>query len=376
MHQTLSRIDYILASPACFSEITNVEIKSCELSDHSVVLAHLSLLGAPPRPSRWQFNTSLLKNEEFSVFFRNSLTTFIDLNAGSVDDPRILWDAIKGSIRDSSISFSSHLKKNRLLKIKELEETLTELEAKWQHTLNDALLGRITVIRTELNSLLRQRAEFLMHRTRGTYYFNGSRPSHLLALGLKQNEKFSNTSIIKSPLRTSTEPGEINAEFKTFYSNLYTSEVILDPDILKNFFHDLDLPSLTEEESESLNTPISLEELRKALVNMKRGKSPGWDGIPPELYLAFWDILGSPLFDMINAVINKGAFTAGTNTAVITVLPKPNKDPSLCSNYRPLSPLNGDVHLYAKVLATCLEMYLAKLIHNSQTGFITVFLNC
>lgn len=73
---------------------------------------------------------------------------------------------------------------------------------------------------------------------------------------------------------------------------------------------------------------------------------------------------------MINAMINEGAFSLGANTAIITVIPKPNKDPSQCSNYRPLSLLNGDVKLFAKVLVTCLETYLTKLIHNDQSGFI------
>lgn len=219
-HKTYSRIDYLLASPTSFSEIHNSTIIPCALSDHSIVSSYLTLLGAPPRAPRWRFNTTLLKNEDFCAFFRNALTTFIEINAGSVGDPRILWDAIKGSIRDSSISFSSHLKKNRLIKITELEDTLSQLEAKQQSTQTDVLLGKISATRTELNSLLRQRAEFLMHRTRRTYYFNGPRPGHLLALRLKQNEKHSNVLAIKSPHRTFTEPGEINSAFKTFYSEL------------------------------------------------------------------------------------------------------------------------------------------------------------
>ena len=67
-HQTFSRIDYLLASPTSFSKIHSVSIKPCSLSDHSLVSAHLTLLGTPPRASRWRFNTSLLKNEDFCVF--------------------------------------------------------------------------------------------------------------------------------------------------------------------------------------------------------------------------------------------------------------------------------------------------------------------
>lgn len=68
----------------------------------------------------------------FLLFSQKKLNTFNDVNAGSVDDPRFVWDAIKGCIRDSSISFSSHLNKSRRNKINELENTLTQLQAQHQ----------------------------------------------------------------------------------------------------------------------------------------------------------------------------------------------------------------------------------------------------
>jgi len=57
-----------------------------------------------------------------------------------------------------------------------------------------------------------------------------------------------------------------------------------------------------------LNTPISLNELKDALTLMKRGKSPGWDGISSEFYLSFWDQRGQPLFNMIHHSIRVGFF--------------------------------------------------------------------
>lgn len=105
---------------------------------------------------------------------------------------------------------------------------------------------------------------------------------------------------IQTLTTTFTKPGEINIEFKTFCSTLYTSEVMLNADSCQNY----ELLSLSSQDSEKL-VPIILEELRKALVSMKKGKSTDWDGIPPELYLAFWDIPGPPMLDMINTAIDK-----------------------------------------------------------------------
>lgn len=73
---------------------------------------------------------------------------------------------------------------------------------------------------------------------------------------------------------------------------------------------------------------------------------------------------------MINHSIQMGSFNNSTNMASITLLPKPNKDLTQCGNYRPLSPLNSDMKLFAKVLATPLEAFMIKLVHNDQIGFI------
>ena len=60
---------------------------------------------------------------------------------------------------------------------------------------------------------------------------------------------------------------------------------------------------------------------------MKKGESPGWDGIPPEVYLVFWDCLGQFMLQMITTSIDRGFFDMDANSAILTVLLKPNKDP-------------------------------------------------
>ncbi len=56
--------------------------------------------------------------------------------------------------------------------------------------------------------------------------------------------------------------------------------------------------------------------------------------------------------------------------ASISLLLKKDKDPLSCSSYRPISLLNVDVKILAKVLALCLESVLPTIISSDQTGFI------
>ncbi|XP_068089234.1 vomeronasal type-2 receptor 26-like [Hyperolius riggenbachi] len=57
--------------------------------------------------------------------------------------------------------------------------------------------------------------------------------------------------------------------------------------------------------------------------------------------------------------------------AHITVIPKPEKDPNYCVNYRPISLINIDLKLFAKMLAERLKPLLPKIIHTDQAGFVS-----
>ena len=49
---------------------------------------------------------------------------------------------------------------------------------------------------------------------------------------------------------------------------------------------------------------------------------------------------------------------------------KKGKDPVECTSYRPISLMNSDVKLFAKVLALRMEPFMNKLVHPDQTGSI------
>ena len=83
---------------------------------------------------------------------------------------------------------------------------------------------------------------------------------------------------------------------------------------------------------------------------MKKEKSPGWDGIPPEFYATFWEELWYYALDMMLAAAENSSFVRDVNVALLTVLPKPKKDPLFCNNYKPLSILCAELKVYAKVL--------------------------
>ncbi len=74
--------------------------------------------------------------------------------------------------------------------------------------------------------------------------------------------------------------------------------------------------------------------------------------------------------NMISASVENGSFISDANSAIISVIPKPSKDRTLCCKYRSLSILNSKVKVYARVLANRMEPYMTELVHHDQTGFI------
>ena len=183
-HKTHSRIDFIFASKNIASGIKKCSLIPMAISDHKAVYSTVSLNNRPARAAKWRLNTTLLKDEQFQKQFQEKLSDFLQINKNSVADPRIIWDATKGFIRNNAISYSSYLKKTRLHTLQQLEAQLAELDHSLQCNYNENIAIQLETVKKEINSILRSQSEFYMHRVRQNYYFNGSRPSHLLAMKL------------------------------------------------------------------------------------------------------------------------------------------------------------------------------------------------
>lgn len=103
---------------------------------------------------------------------------------------------------------------------------------------------------------------------------------------------------------------------------------------------------------------------------MQSGKAPGPDGYPIAFFKKNADKLISLLLDMFNDSLDRGALPQTLTEASITLLLKPGKQESDCSSDCPISLLNSDYKILAKVLAIQLESVMSDIIPPDQTGFM------
>ncbi len=177
------------------------------------------------------------------------------------------------------------------------------------------------------------------------------------------------SAIKSSDDQVTTNPVAINYIFKGFYTNLYKAETDFDEPICKQYLDKWELPRISQIDKESLEAPLSLEELHVSLKSLQKGKSPGLDGLPPELYLEIWDLVGILMLNSFNFAIEHGVFHRD-QTSLISLLLKKRKDPLDCSSYRPISLIPCDLKIYAKVFASRMEKVIHSLTKEDQTGFI------
>lgn len=137
-----------------------------------------------------------------------------------------------------------------------------------------------------------------------------------------------------------------------------------------NFLDNLDIPHIDAAVADDLDRPLELDEILKGLQLMQSGKAAGLDSFPSDFYKRFAKQLVTLLLDMYNDSLVNGSLPLTLTQASISLILKRDKNPDECGSWRPISLLNSDVKLLAKVLASRLDPCLPKIISEDQTGFI------
>lgn len=117
------------------------------------------------------------------------------------------------------------------------------------------------------------------------------------------------------------------------------------------------------------NTEVTAAEVSRALKHSAPGKAPGLDGLPVDVWRKCSTTVAPLLARLYTAMGRRQQLPQGFLDGLVVTLHK--KGPrELPSNYRPITLLNSDYRVLAKVMATRLRAVQGPIIQPEQTGFL------
>uniref|UniRef100_A0A3Q1F1B9 Reverse transcriptase domain-containing protein n=1 Tax=Acanthochromis polyacanthus TaxID=80966 RepID=A0A3Q1F1B9_9TELE len=109
--------------------------------------------------------------------------------------------------------------------------------------------------------------------------------------------------------------------------------------------------------------------MRGMIISYTR-KCPGEDGFPLEFFKVMKGKINDLLLRVFNRSFEESKLPESMYRANITLIAKKNRNPDLCSSYRPISLFNVDNKILSKILALRLEKVVNSIVDADQTGFI------
>ena len=337
----LSRLDYILVSSNLANNVDDSDIVTGVKSDHSIVICKISTNNPPKGKGFWKLNCHFLRHDaDFVSFIKNKISEFKEFRSDTSCSPHVIWDAFKLL----AITFNIVAERNEL----------DSLETQLDKTFDQETAGLI----------VRSRIKSAEHGEKSSRYFCN--------LEKRSNDK-KNIFILKNNLgSTISNQMDIIQELQSFYQSLYFSSST--PDNTNNITQILDkldiMPHMSDDSKIQLNRPFTKAGILTSLKSLNLNRTPGYDGLLAEFYIVFFNDICDMLLDCFNYSFEKGFMSSTQRTGVITLLPKKDKDPHLIKKHRPISLLNTDYKIIAKVMANRLKGCLHEIIHEDQTGFM------
>ena len=238
----------------------------------------------------------------------------------------------------------------------------------------ETLQDNIKRLKEEEDMMITSNTNGAALRSQCQFYEEGDRNSKFF-LNLEKHQARK-----KSISKLRTEEGnlidtqqDILKEEERYYKKLYSSSLQENNEeqrqIEKDIFSTNEV-KVDEDLHSKLVEPIGEEELKKIIMKSPKGKSPGVDGYTTEFYQFFWHTLKKHMIKAFNESLTEGSLCTSQKRGIISLIPKPNKDPELLKNWRPITLLNQDYKYLAKCLADRCQDIIPRIVSTDQSGFV------
>ena len=359
-----SRIDLFGVPYVWVPSVSSCDIVPCPFSDHCAVLLSVTVPDVvPPGPGLWKLNTSILEDDEYFALisqlwesWRASIPRFPSLAKW--------WEKGKSLIKGATIRYccgrSTARSKNRDLLVRLAEHLKAKIDA-----------GSVSCL-APYQGVLAQLAKFDLETAKGAQVRSRIRwveegetsSAYFFRLEKKNAADRWISALRESDGTIVSSPSDLCDSFASFYGSLFSAEAT-DPSVQASLL--ANLPSaLSSEQASQCEGHLTAGECFLALQGMARRKAPGLDGLPMEFYLKFWNVLGVDLVSVLNSCFVSGSLSLSQRRGVISLSFKKGDrlDPR---NWRPITLLNVDYKLAARVIAGRLLKVIHLVVDKDQT---------
>jgi exodeoxyribonuclease III len=367
------RLDYILVNDNMLEKCFDCTISSIAQSDHRMVCMKFRLTTIPRGPSYYKFNDSLLHDQVFVNKMNNFITEFETeyqtLNA------QCKWDLCKLKMKELSMAYSKEKCMLHRQKMTSLNKKLDELDSKLAvDPQNDILLQEKQKIKQEVELDEMNKAKSAQIRAREKFITDGEKNTRYF-LNL---EKVRGSNKIIENLKTTqgniTSQTDILAEQVSFFKDGFTNKTQFDQHKAEMFTAQLDIPQLSQNHKDQIDSnliELPEDEILAALKSLNNSSAPGLSGLTTSFIKFFWSKLKGMLVNSLRSAYSKGEMSISQKKAVITLIYKEKGLPrDELKNYRPISILEIDYKILAKLLAFRLAKVIQTLVNEDQVGFI------
>ena len=378
-----SRLDYFFISEHLLNRLKDVKIHPGIHSDHSLLELKLDPINEEQRGRGfWKFPEYLLHDMEYVTKTKELIRR--KLVEHQIDDLGFKWDMIKMEVRNFTVPYCSHKKKEKLKHEKELNEQYNILFSTINTNASVPVdtLNEFYRIKRELELLEKEHARGIIVRSKVQCVEEGEKCTSYFLRQERNNYENKHIIKLKDPSNGNNivdSPQEILSLEKRFYENLYAdkSNPNQAAESEDKIFRGLNFPKISEEDKSACERELSESEILKSVKAMKQGKSPGTCGLTSEWYKFFWIDIKDILTASINYNLSQGKLSLEQRRGILTLIPKKDKDRLYLKNWRPLTLLNTDYKILAKALSNRLLKILPFVVEDDQTGYISGrFIGC
>lgn len=360
-----SRLDRFYTSNALLKDLYSIEVVPVAFSDHHAVICKykINTLEKVRTHGRgiWKINDHLIHNVELQRNYSDEINKIKKFTSYE-KSPQQWWNL---SFKNNTKRFykTEAIKFNRDISLQ--KNTFHKLMLSMMNEQNSGkdVQAEMVFVKTKLKDIERKKLDSISSKTKISSLVQEEQ-MNLFHLAQMQNRTESKTiskirSLISKKWKTQNE--EILDEYYTYYkSNFQKIENVTTPSC-----EHIDR-QLIEEDIQGLIATITEEELLRTIKSSSRRKSPGPDGLSYEFYRTNYNLCKLEILTLFNNFLTgKEKPSELFSKGIIMLIPK-NQPAEYVTDFRPITLLNTDYKLFAKILANRIKTILNKIIGPEQ----------